>query len=125
MFDFYFKYNNIDKVNYYLDLLINITDSTDRHNIEKFFEYLISLAEKQNNYNLALEYTNKGIAFIKTHFPTSQSKTMGGIYKKLVQLLFEQKEYVKALEIINEAKAYNENLSFKQIQAKIEKELAK
>ena len=125
LFDFYFKYNNIDKVNYYLDLLINITDSTDRHNIEKFFEYLISLAEKQNNYNLALEYTNKGIAFIKTHFPTSQSKTMGGIYKKLVQLLFEQKEYVKALEIINEAKAYNENLSFKQIQAKIEKELAK
>ena len=40
-------------------------------------------------------------------------------------MLFEQKEYVKALEIINEAKAYNENLSFKQIQAKIEKELAK
>lgn len=93
-FDYYFKYKNIDKVNFYLELLINITEPTDRHNIEKFFEYLISLAEKENNYNLALEYTNKGIGFIKTHFPTSQSKTMGGIYKKLVQLLFEQKEYV-------------------------------
>jgi hypothetical protein len=40
-------------------------------------------------------------------------------------LLFEQKEYQKALLTINEAIAYNANLSFKQIQAKIEKELAK
>ena len=125
LFDYYFKYNDFEKLNYYLELLINITEPSDRHNIEKFFEYLISLAEKQKNYDVALEFTNKGIEFIKINFPISQSKTMGGIYKKLVQLLFNQNEYSKALSIINEAKAYNENLSFKQIQAKIEKELAK
>ncbi len=122
---YYFKGGNLSKV---LDLFHKAVDALEGENraiLESYYSKLSDLYLQINQHDQAIDFLVKGIAEIKNNFPTPKTKTMGSIYKTLVQLLFEQKEYVKALEIINEAKAYNENLSFKQIQAKIEKELAK
>jgi tetratricopeptide (TPR) repeat protein len=122
---YYFKAGNLSKV---LDLFHKAVDAVEVENrpiLESYFSKLSDLYIQINQHHQAIEFLLKGITEIKNNFPTPKSKTMGSIYKTLVQLLFEQKEYQKALLTINEAIAYNANLSFKQIQAKIEKELAK
>lgn len=101
LMDYYFKSKDFKKVDDLLGLLINKTVQEDLHNIERDFEHLTHLSNIEQNSQQAIDYTNKGIEFIKTNFPIPKTKTMGSIYKTLVHLLFEQKEYQKALLTIN------------------------
>jgi hypothetical protein len=126
LIEYYFKLSDFKKVDDLFDLLINKVEPEDKHNLEKDFDYLTNIFVKAGNTEKGIEYANKGIDYIKGNYPKPKTKTMGNfVYKKVVQLLVDDKEFIKALAIINEATAYNENLSFKQMQAKIEKELAK
>ena len=123
--DYYFKINDFKKVDDLMNLLIDKIEPEDKHNIEKDFDYIANIAVIAGNIEKGIEYTNRGIEFINTNFPKPKTKTMGNVYKSLAQILFDNKDYEKALLIINNALAYNENLSLKQLQAKIEKQLSK
>ena len=123
---FYFKSNNFEKVNKLFQTAIDEAEILNKDILESYYFKLADLYLGTEKNIQALEILQKGIEKIKVNFPIPKTKTMGSfLYKKVVQLLVDDKEYIKALAIINEAIAYNENLSFKQMQAKIEKELAK
>lgn len=123
--DYYFKIDDFKKVNDLMDLLISKVEPEDKHNIEKDFDYLSNISVIAGNTEKGIEYANRGIEFINTNFPKPKTKTMGNVYKSLAQILFDNKDYAKALLIISNAVAYNENLSLKQLQTKIEKQLSK
>jgi tetratricopeptide (TPR) repeat protein len=125
LIEYYFKIDDFKKVDDLMNVLINKVEPEDKHNIEKDFDYLSNISVIAGNKEKGIEYANRGIEFIKTNFPKPKTKTMGNVYKSLAQILFDNKDYEKALLIINDALAYNENLSLKQLQAKIEKQLSK
>lgn len=125
LIEHYFKINNFKKVDDLMNVLINKIDPEDKHNIEKDFDSLANISVTAGNKEKGIEYANKGIEFINTNFPKPKTKTMGNVYKSLAQILFDNKDYEKVLLIINNAFAYNENLSIKQLKTKIEKQLGK
>lgn len=125
LIEYYFKINDFKKADDLMNMLINKVEPEDKHNIEKDFEYLTNIYVIAGNSEKGIEYANRGIEFINTNFPKPKTKTMGNVYKSLAQILFDNKDYEKALLIINNALAYNENLSLKQLQTKIEKQLSK
>lgn len=123
---FYFKFGDFDKVDNLFQTAIGGLENNNKEVLEMYNFKLADLYLGTNQISKAIEILQKGTEQLKINFPKPKTKTMGSfVYKKLVQLLNDQKEYQKALLTINEAVAYNESLSFKQIQAKIEKELAK
>jgi len=120
--DVYCKNSDFNSIDNLLNLISEKTIEDDRNKIESAFEY-IGINLSKVNEPKAIEYLMRGIDFLKSNFPKPKFKSMGGIYKTLVQILFEQKEFQKAMQYITEGELYNENLSFKQIRAKIEKNI--
>ncbi|MDF2451895.1 MAG: hypothetical protein K0S26_1399, partial [Bacteroidota bacterium] len=125
LIEFYFSIADYDKVNDLFNILVNKVEPDDKHNIEKDFDYISNVANTAGNYEKGIEFAIRGINFLKTNFPNPKTKAMGSVYKTLGQMLFDNKEFERALSILNEALSYNENLSLKQLLAKTEKQLSK
>lgn len=125
LIDFYFSIADYDKVNDLFNILISKVEPEDKHNIEKDFDYISNVANTAGNYEKGVEFSNRGIEFLKANFPIPKTKAMGSVYKTLAQMLFDNKDYDRALSTIKEALSYNENLSLKQLLAKTEKQLSK
>lgn len=122
---YYIKNEDFKKVDDLINLIINKVESDDKHYIEKDFEFISNTSVNADNIKKGIEYLNRGIEFINANFPMPKTKTMGFLYKSLAQILFENKDYEKALLVINNALMYNENLNLKQLKTKIEKQMTK
>lgn len=122
---YYIKNEDFKKVDDLINLIINKVESDDKHYIEKDFEFISNTSVNAGNIKKGIEYLNRGIEFINTNFPIPKTKSMGILYKSLALILFESKEYEKALLIINNALMYNESLNLKQLKTKIEKHITK
>ena len=121
LIDYYLNSKDSNKVEMYLNQLIDKTEDEDLHKVEDEFVSLLWKLQSIGEFSKAIDLGKKGVEFIKSQFPSPKNKSMGKIYKEYITLLISSNKLEEAQRFMDEASSYNEALKLSQLKSKLDK----